>query len=76
MRDRKAAPTWRQPQKRALPYRWKGFQRENAVFLFVDLGFSYWKTAELLGIPPSVVRNFVNRHVGKPKHKPRPWNGA
>lgn len=76
MTDVKAAPTYRQPQKRAQPYRWKGFQRENAAFLLVEHEMTYTRVANLIGVPPSVVRNFLNRHISRPKHKPKPWNGA
>lgn len=73
MRDRKVNKAWRQAQKRAPMYRWKGFQRENAMFLFIDCGFSARKVADLLGIPDKVVKNFVYRYTETYVQRPTRW---
>lgn len=74
MTDVTGHKTRRQAKKHTRPFRWKGFQRQNVEFLYLEHGLTSRKVADLLEIPLGSVRTHINRRMKSAKHRPTPWN--
>lgn len=74
MHDVTALSSHGQPKKRRRDYRWKGFQRENATFLYLDVGLTAVEVSDLLGIPLTSLRVHIQKRIAKPKHRPKSWH--
>lgn len=73
------------PGRNKRAFRWKGHQRDNAKFLFVDLGLTYNEVEYILGIPRASLIRYISSctdrkmhfglNPGRPRHLhiPKGW---